>query len=346
MTNISTTTQKKAELIANSKLFIPENIKLPYPLDRSTAGPGSGSLSIALTFDNKNIKLTVSKDENEPFSLKKENGQFHIIKKNNIFLENVKIIPILFHAPKQAFINIESKCIYNCAFCNLTDTKQEILQKYNEQRFVELILKASSRTDFKSVALTGGVYPTNDIITKKMCYIVKNIRKKLPNIPIGVEPCISSKKEILSLKKAGANEIKINLQIPDKDLFEKICPHLDYENIASMLEGAVSIFGKGNVTSNILYGLGEDDDTVVQTVEKLAKIGVVPTLRKIRINKFNKEKIENALSCKVPKDSTDRIIELALKQKQILERYGLTTKTFKTMCHKCGCCDIVPFWDL
>ena len=74
-------------------------------------------------------------------------------------------------------------------------------------------------------------------------------------------------------------------------------------------------------------------------------MGVAPTLRKIRINEFNKEKIERVVSYKIPKVSANRIIELAVEQKKILEKNGLTTKTFKTMCHKCGCCDIVPFWD-
>ena len=113
-----------------------------------------------------------------------------------------------------------------------------------------------------------------------------------------------------------------------------------------MLSEAVKIFGEGKVTSNIIYGLGETDDILVQTVEKLAEIGIVPTLRKIRFNEFNKEKIEEALTYKISKTSADRIIKLALKQKRILEKNGLTTKTFKTMCHKCGCCDIVPFWDI
>ena len=346
MTTVSNATKKKAKLIAYTRIFIPRHLTLPYPLDRSTAGPGSGSLSIALTFDNKNIKLAVSQDQNESFSLEKGNGHFHILKGENIFLENVEIKPILFHAPGQAFINIENRCIYNCAFCNLADTEKGFLQSYDEQRFVDLILKTAHRPDFKAVALTSGVYPNTNTITHKMCYIVKHIRKKLADIPIGIEPCISNKKEIVSLKRAGADEIKINLQIPDPHLFQKICPHLDYDHIVTMLDEAVEIFGKGNVASNILFGLGEDDTAVVQTVEKLAEIGVVSTLRKVRRNKFNKRKIEEVLTSDIPKTSAERIITLALQQKKILKKNGLTTKTFETMCHKCGCCDIVPFWDV
>ena len=137
-------------------------------MDRSTAGPASGSLSIVLTFDNKNVRLIISQDQNECFSLQKENDKFHILKDKKIFLENVEIMPILLHAPRQAFINLDDRCIYSCAFCNLS--KQGFLQKYDAEKFVNLILKASNRSDFQAVALTSGVYPDNTEIIKKMCY--------------------------------------------------------------------------------------------------------------------------------------------------------------------------------
>ncbi|UCD12933.1 MAG: radical SAM protein [Thermoplasmatales archaeon] len=336
--------KKKAELITNNKIYIPKDIKLPYPLSKSTAGPVSGLLSIALTFANKNIKLVISRDQNERFSLQKEKGKFHILKERKIFLENVNMMPILFHSPGQAFINLDDRCIYSCAFCNLA--MQGFLQKYDSEKFVKLILKASNHRDFQAVALTSGVYPENTELIKRMCYIVKKVKEKHPDIPIGVEPCISNKKEIILLKKAGFDEIKINLQIPDKKLFEKICPDFDYDNILNMLKVAVEHFGKGKVTSNIIYGLGESDKTIIESVKKLAKIGVVPTLRKIRINELNKKKLEEATSSGITNVSVDRILRLAHEHKKILDNNSLTTKTFETMCHKCGCCDIVPFWDV
>jgi len=335
--------RKKAELISDGKIYIPNDIKLPYPLERSTAGPGAGSLSITLSFNNKNIKLEVSRNQNESYSLQKDNT-YSIIRKERKFLENVKIIPTAFHAPGQAFINLENRCIYNCAFCSLS--KHRFLQDYDEDKFVDLIIKASKRSDSSAVSLTSGVYPNNTKVIKMMCEIIQKVKEKLPDIPIGVEPYISKREEIVFLKKAGADEIKINLQIPDKDLFEKICPDFDYDNIMSMIEAAVGIFGRGKVTSNIIFGLGESDETVLKAVEILASKGVVPTLRKIRINKDNKKKLEEALSYKIPDTSSERILQLANEQKKILKKHNLTTKTFKTMCHPCGCCDIVSFWDV
>ena len=47
-----------------------------------------------------------------------------------------------------------------------------------------------------------------------------------------------------------------------------------------MLSEAVTIFGRGNVTSNLIFGLGEDEHAVNQALENLASIGVISTLRK------------------------------------------------------------------
>lgn len=342
--NQSEHTRKKAELISSSRIYIPNDIKIPYPLDKSTAGPGSGSLSIGISFGNKDIKLEISKDPNEFFSLQKDADSFQILKRGGKFLENVKIIPIFFHAPRQVFFNLEDRCIFNCAFCNLP--KDGLLKEYGKEKFVKLILKGVKGSKVHAIALTAGVYPNNTEIIQKMCYIVENIKEEDSGVTIGVEACIFKVGEILSLKKAGADEIKINIQIPDKILFEKICPEFNYEYVLKRLKKAVEIFGKGKVTSNIIFGLGESDRSVIQCIEKLAEIGVVPTLRRIRVNKFNEEKLEEALSNRIPITSTDRILKLALDQKKIFEKYNLSTETFNTMCHKCGCCDIVPFLDL
>ena len=71
---------KKAELISNNTIFIPKDLEIYHPLERSTAGPGVGSLTIAFSFENTVIKLAVSRDRNEKFSLHRKNDKFFIKK--------------------------------------------------------------------------------------------------------------------------------------------------------------------------------------------------------------------------------------------------------------------------
>jgi len=336
---------KKAELIRHGKIRIECGIKTP--LERSTTGPSSWEKSIALRLDGRHrVKLKAS--DNAKFTLI-DGKPFQIVdsEEGNVFVKKVEILPILFHAPEQAFINIEDRCIYGCIFCNNARlSKNSFLQKYNDSMFVDLILKVSKRDDFKAVAITSGIYPNNKTIIKRMVYIIRNIRKTLPSVPIGVEPYVEEKNDILQLKEAGADEIKINLQASSKELFEKICPGMKYERILDLLDYAVEIFDKNKVTSNIIYGLGEKKADILDSLELLADKGVIPNLRLVRINDQNKRKIEKALDKKLEAPTTDYMISLAKKLKTILKNNNLTTLEFKTMCQPCNCCDIIPFYDI
>jgi biotin synthase-related radical SAM superfamily protein len=140
--------------------------------------------------------------------------------------------------------------------------------------------------------------------------------------------------------------MKINIESFDRDIFEKICPDLDYDGLLRILAQAVSVFGKGKVTTNILIGLGETNENVLEGVEHFARLGIVPVIRVLRINDTNYLNIINALGYDISRVSPDRMLELAGRQKEILQKYGLSTGSFATMCHRCGCCDIVPFIDL
>ena len=84
--------------------------------------------------------------------------------------------------------------------------------------------------------------------------------KKCPNVPIGVEPYISSISQIDSLKAAGATEIKINMETFDADIFKKVCGMLDMDWILECIGHACEVFGRGKVTSNIIIGMGETDE--------------------------------------------------------------------------------------
>jgi biotin synthase-related radical SAM superfamily protein len=181
--------------------------------------------------------------------------------------------------------------------------------------------------------------------TDKMLYIVREVRKALPDVPIGVEPYVDDLHDVDRFKNAGADEIKLNVESWDGEVFRRVCGELDLEWILSTLERAVAVFGQGRVCSNIIYGLGETDDNVLDGVETLASMGVVATLRPLRVNELNEAALKEALG-KIPEIEPERMIRLAEAHKRILEKHGLDTRSFKTMCNACTCCDIVPFRDV
>lgn len=338
--------RKKAELIHYGEIFVSEKIKLPYPLSSSTAGPGAGIKALALSFGGTRLKLGVTNDVNSKFSLVKTNSGYQILRDKKVFIRDVEIIPTLLHAPNQAFVNLQDGCIYDCKFCVTPILTSKMKKVKNNDQILKMILKASENKDFQSVAITSGIAESPNETIGEIIGVVEKVKENLEDVEIGVEPYILDSKDIDRLQKAGATEIKINIETFDKDIFKKICPNLDYDHILYTLGYAVKIFGKGKVSTNILIGLGESDENVLNGVEYFAKRGVVPVLRAVRINDYNYSRIVESLGRDIGKVNPERMIKLAIKQKEILNRYNLTTKTFQTMCHKCGCCDIVPFKDV
>ena len=343
--DLSIWARKKAILLARGPVKVAPELKLPVRLSRSTAGPGAGTTGIALTFHGHRVKKAIVREGGD-FELVETEGHFALLKDGEPFLESVEVTPVLFHSPEQAFFNIETECIYDCKFCSSRRLEKKVTKNLTPDKIVQMIVDASTRPDFKAVALTSAVVKDPGTTVGKMVYIVKRVREALgSSIPIGVEPYVDDLEQIDLLKEAGADEIKLNMETWDQAIFRKVCGELDQEWILKALEHSVKVFGRGKVNSNIIVGMGESDQSVLEGVERLAKMGVVATLRPLRVNELNRKDMEMALGELEPV-SEERLLRLAREQKRILTENGLSTLTFDTMCNACTCCDIVPFKDI
>ena len=336
--------RKKSELILGGSILVPKGFRPPFRLSRSTAGPGAGSGSIAFEFDGMRVKKSISY-ENGDFELHENDGRISITKKGEPFIDDVTIIPIIFHSPNHAFFNLSQQCIFRCAFCTTPLLGNDAVKGLSDDKIVRMIREAEKDVPIPSVALTSGVEGSVQASAERMASCVRVLRKEFPEKTIGVEPYVETKGQIDLLKAAGADEFKLNREAARKDIFDRVCLGMDHDNILMMLRYAVSVFGKGKVSSNVIYGLGETDDDVIEEMERLASIGCIPGLRALRTNERTIENLRKVLGDVVPVDA-ERTVRLAAEQKRIMEKHGLTVKTFKTMCFECQCCDIVPFIDV
>lgn len=334
----------KAQLICSGILFIPADIKLPCAISKSSAGPGAGSESIVISFSGNRVKLPISRNGGD-LTLQQSNSEsYDILKDGEILVSDVSIVPTLCHAPDQAFVCLGRSCIMGCAYCSMDPPDATRNNDLTVESAFEMIRKEITRPEFHSVAITSGVSIDIDHQAQQIALLVAKLRKEFPDIPIGVEPLVTKRGHLVSLKEAGANEVKINLEAARKDIFEKICPKRDYENTIESIKWAVEIFGRGSVSSNIIIGMGETDSDVKNALRMLADIGSVGNIRRLRTNSRNIDGIIGALGDVIEVDS-ERLISLARLQNEILKEFSLTTKSFDTMCFTCGCCDLIPETD-
>jgi len=384
---------KKARMMQNPVLTVSRDFVFPFSLSRSTAGPGAGSRSVVVEFGDQRIKMRVVREDNGKGKREKDRGKggkedindgekgpggdyalrcagagvrggsvggkekcdrYSIYLDGKLFLDDVRLIPTIMHAPGQAFINIDARCFYDCAFCTSPDIRA--FRRIPNRKWVGLIVNEAKRSPgLEAVAITSGLHGTVDDHIDDFCDIVAGVRENLPHIPIGVEPYVETREQIRRLKDAGADEIKINIQSFDRGIFSKICPRMDWERNLHMLTEAVEIFGRNRVVSNLIVGLGESPENIVEGIEKLASMGVVVSVRLLRINELNRPKLENALGVSLTgcmeqsgrgektaalRHRPETLIEIAEKQREINRRHGLFPERIRTMCHRCGCCDL------
>lgn len=316
----------KLLLIKNNGIFI-ENLKLKYPyISRDNSGPGQKRKSIFLKVDNKIVRTPISKRKN--FVIRYKNGKIALECKGSVLSNDVEILPIGIHCPGQAFLNVYGCCIFRCSFCSCGKEKSINMKLESSIKTLE---KIKDRID--AIAITSGIHKSIKRTNEDLIIWLKEMKKF--NLPIGIETIVSEEKEIEEFFGWGAEEIKINIQAANEQIYRKIGAPLSYNRVIEMLGYAVDTFGKGKVSSNLICGLGEKKEHVVRRLEELCSMGISVNLRFLRPQK------DLPLSI-----SENDMLYLAKRQKEIYEKYALHPETFKTMCHKCTACDIVPYIDL
>ncbi len=334
---------KKAKLLASPPLYIPAG-DMPRFLEVSSTGPGAGSRSVFLNFGgHRVIKPVSSAAVGGAFSLRRTGGEYSLISPDGtVFIDGVRVERSIIHAPEQAFLNIEQRCVFNCRFCTSSSIKNRT-RKLSDRRILAMLEDAVNRGAV-GVALTSGVWPDISGGVERIARILSQFHSMYPDITLGAEVYTEDNNDLRMLKDSGVSELKLNVEAATRGLCERLCPEKDFEAVHEVLEGAVSVFGRGMVTSNIIYGFGETDNEVLAEAERLAYIGVVPYLRALRLTGLNKTALENAGVNPAPVGG-ERMLGLAYGLREILQSAGMLPR-FKTMCYACGACDIHPFSDL
>ncbi|MGQ9722148.1 MAG: radical SAM protein [Candidatus Jordarchaeum sp.] len=343
---IPQTTRAKAELLENGAIFVKNVKELPFIADHSTAGPTTGQKSIFLRFnDEKLVRLALVETQSKtPYTFDVERK---MIQRNGIDWFPAKQVKSLLHCPEQTFLNLDSNCIYHCKFCATPVIQSHVSHRILKPQIVTRTIKRVANQGLSAVALTTGVFTSPTQSVKHMCRVVKAIRKEFgDSLPIGVEPFVQEEKHVDMLYDAGADEIKVNVETYDPEIFAIVCSEFDYKNNLKMVRYAGKIFGENRACSNIIIGLGEKEEKVDQGAEALADWGIIASLRPINLSPLIESQLQQALNNRATRPSAQRLITHAIKHKEILKEKGLDVTKFRTMCLKCTGCDIVPQRDL
>ena len=228
----------------------------------------------------------------------------------------------------------------HCKFCTIPNSYTSgntVLEKTPEQ-IVEVVLAAEREGAIDDVLMTTGTTESPDMGCAILIRIIEAIRES-SSIPIGVqfEPPVDIS-FIRDVANAGANAVGMHIESADESVREAMSPGKhQYGSIdfyQERLKHALDYFERGNVSTYVLHGLGEDSERTLTLVEELASIGVLPIVSPVRPSAGSQ------LADYVPTyvDNLDSSVEIYKRVGSILYENEINPEKTVAGCHKCGGC--------
>lgn len=237
---------------------------------------------------------------------------------------------------------IYQKCLHwekgkQCKFCSIEFSYldgETVLEKSPDQ-LVEVAVEAQKEGIIKHVILTTGTPDTHDFGVKTLSHAVRAIKNET-HLPVHVQLEPPDNSNLISqLKEAGADTIGLHIESFDRKILERICPAKnDPRKFLKIWKLAVEEFGDNQVSSYLIMGLGEDDQSIISGAEEMARIGVIPFPVPLRPHP------KTALRHYHPPNHI-RTLKLYSHISDIINKYGLKTKQCSAGCIRCGACSAI-----
>jgi radical SAM protein (TIGR04043 family) len=136
------------------------------------------------------------------------------------------------------------------------------------------------------------------------------------------------------LRDAGVATLGMHLEAVSEPVRMRIMPGKAEVSVATYLEAfaaAVEVFGRGQVTTYILAGLGDTEDEIVAMCEQVAALGVYPFVVPF-------VPIAGTRLAQHPPPSAAMMSRLLKRVASSLMRHGLRSEQINAGCGRCGAC--------
>lgn len=304
------------------------------------------SLNVRFSETNCNVSIADDFAHESPYLLDEKDGSFFITDGTTQF--PVSFFGALPHTGTVVddFARLHSKgcvtiwpnsnCCYDkgnekCKFCSIVKERETPLDTDELASSIEKLFKLSKDN---MLNFSGGTYKNPDAMANYWIDLVKKIRK-FSDAKIAIEFAPPSDlNKLFEMKEAGVDVAIMNLEIANDELRKKICPgksQISYEHYYKAFEKAVEVFGKGQVSSVLIAGIQPKED-IMKECEKMAALGVFPTVMPIR--PLDNAPVDISTRC-----SSSDLIEIATHLSELLVKYDLDFKK-QEGCTKCGGCSI------
>jgi len=181
----------------------------------------------------------------------------------------------------------EGKCLANCGFCpqaHNSTSRADMLARvtwppFPTKQVIEKIASSAEKGTIKRVCIQALNYST---VFKDLTHLTRLIHSG-SNVPISLSCPPFSKAQFKELAEAGVDRISIALDAATEQLFNKVkgaqtqSPY-QWKQQHQALKEAVEVFGKNQVYTHLIVGLGETEKEILETIQQGTDSGVYPSL--------------------------------------------------------------------
>lgn len=143
------------------------------------------------------------------------------------------------------------------------------------------------------------------------------------------------------LQDAGVNGLGMHLEAWDPEVRARIMPGKAEIPVSYYLEAyadAVKVFGRAQVSTYLLAGLGDSRETLIDAARQLIEIGVYPFIAPF-------VPITGTQLEKHPPPSSEFMISVLRPVGEMLKAAGMTSDKIKSGCSKCGACSALSEFE-
>ena len=205
------------------------------------------------------------------------------------------------------------------------------------------VAEAAVRLDgIKHMIMTTGTMNYHDMGVKYLINCTRAIKDIVPDLGIQVqfEPP-ENLDDMKLLYEAGVETVGIHLESFSQDTRERITPGkatISIERYFEAFKKAVGIFGRNQVSTYIIVGFGDSEESIVEGCRQIAELGVYPFV--VPLRPLMGTPLENV---RPPEPKLmDRIYKQVAKNNR---EYELAYRNSKAGCARCGACSGITAFE-
>ncbi|MBO9477914.1 MSMEG_0568 family radical SAM protein [Shimia sp. R11_0] len=230
-----------------------------------------------------------------------------------------------------------------CQFCSIGQSlaaKRTIAHKTPEQ-LAEVAKAAVELDGVKHMVMTTGTPAGKDRGAKVMVESARAIKAAV-DIPIQGQ-CEPPEDNIWHRRmfEAGIDSLGMHLEAVTPEVRARVMPgkaQISLEAYFDSFKAAVKVFGRGQVSTYILAGLGDTPEEILATSQELCKIGVYPFV--VPFVPVSGTPMESH-----PAPTSEFMSAILAPLSRMILRAGMSAESAKAGCAKCGACSALSVYE-